>query len=91
MYENSESCLYLLFQDVPTEKLGQIKSKLFDLLKKMVEEEEFDMERMKIILNRYKLESLSNIENNPHHTVSFLIIGHMLYGNTKDDVSILIV
>lgn len=87
MYENSESCLYLMFKNVPKDKLPQIKPKLLDLLRNILEKEDIDMKRMKSIINRRKLESLSEVENSPHHTIAFSIIGHMLYGNTKDDVS----
>lgn len=86
MYENSESCLYLMFKNVPKDKLPQIKPKLLNLLKSILEKEDIDMKRMKSIINRRKLECLSNVENDPHHTIAFLIIGHMLYGNTKEDL-----
>lgn len=88
MYENSESCLYLMFKNVPKDKLPHIKAKLLNLLKNIVEKEDIDMTRMKSIINRRKLECLSNVENDPHNTIAFLIIGHMLYGNTKEDVSL---
>lgn len=86
MYENSESCLYLMFENVPKDKLPLIKPKLIQLLKDILEKEDVDMKRMKSVINKRKLESLSNVENDPHHTIAFFIIGHMLYGNTKEDV-----
>lgn len=86
MYENSESCLYLMFKNVPKDKLPQIKPKLLGLLRNIVEKEDIDMKRMTSIINRRKLECLSKVENSPHHTIAFSIIGHMLYGNTKEDV-----
>lgn len=91
MYENSESCLYLMFKNVPKDKLPQIKPKLLNLLKNILQNEDIDMKRMKSIINRRKLECLSNVENDPHHTIAFLIIGHMLYGTTKDDVCLKLV
>lgn len=87
MYENSVSCLSLIFKNVPKDKLPQIKPKLMNFLNNIFEKEDIDMTRMKSVINRRKLECLSNVENNPHDTIAFLIIGHMLYGNTKEDVS----
>ncbi|KAI4464378.1 presequence protease [Holotrichia oblita] len=84
--ENSESCLYFIFENVPNAKLPLIKKKLDEVLADIVKENDIDMERMRSIINRAKLESLSNMENNPHHAVAFMIIGHMLYGNTKEDL-----
>jgi len=46
------------------------------------------MQRLESIINKYKLENISNIENSPHQSIAFMIIGHMLYGNTKADVSL---
>lgn len=76
----------MTFEDVPVDKLPEIRPKLQELLKKIVDTKNINMKRMESIINRYKLESLSNLENNPHHTVTFMIIGHMLYGTTKEDV-----
>lgn len=87
MYENSSSCLYLLFQNVPVEKLPLVKDKLEEIFCNMVKNEDIDMHQMESVINKHKLESLSNMENDPHHTIAFMIIGHMLYGNTRDDVS----
>ncbi|XP_017774305.1 PREDICTED: uncharacterized protein C05D11.1-like [Nicrophorus vespilloides] len=84
--ENSETCLYFLFQNVPKHKLSLIKPKLMEILQRIVDTNDIDMDRMKNIINRLKLESLSNMENSPHHTVAFMIIGHMLYGYTKEDL-----
>lgn len=88
LYENSESVLYLLFENVPKNKLDKVKPLLSEVLKKIVENEDIDMNRLQSVIHRHKLESLSNLENNPHQTVAFMIIGHMLYGHTKEDVSI---
>lgn len=87
MYENSESCLYLIFKSVPKEKLPLVKPKLDVVLKAIVEKENIDMKRLKSIINRQKLEYLSNLESSPHSAVAHLLIGHMLYGNSKEDVS----
>ncbi|KAJ8960912.1 hypothetical protein NQ318_020211 [Aromia moschata] len=86
MYENSETCVYITFEDVPVDKLPEVRPKLQAILKKILDNKDIDMKRMESIINRYKLESLSNLENSPHHTVAFMIIGHMLYGTTKGDL-----
>lgn len=87
MYENSESMFFLLFENVPKDKLSKVKPLLSQVLRKIVDNEDIDMGRLHSVIHRHKLESLSNLENNPHQTVAFMIIGHMLYGHTKEDVS----
>ncbi|XP_022918722.1 uncharacterized protein C05D11.1-like [Onthophagus taurus] len=84
--ENSETCLYLIFENVPCDKLPNIKPKLVEIFNNIYKNDDIDMERMKNIINRQKLESLSNMENNPHHAIAFMVIGQMLYGNTKKDL-----
>ncbi|CAH1183590.1 unnamed protein product [Phaedon cochleariae] len=86
MSENSETCVYLTLEDVPIGKLPEVGPKLRAILKRILLNKEIDMEQLKSIINRYKLESLSNLENSPHQSIAFMIIGHMLYGNTKDDL-----
>lgn len=86
LYQNSETCNYLTFQDVPFIKLKHIKSKLFSILSNIVENENIDMERMESIIKRNRLECTSYLERDPHSSVAFLIIGHVLYGNTKEDL-----
>ncbi|KAK9870443.1 hypothetical protein WA026_008009 [Henosepilachna vigintioctopunctata] len=86
LYENSETCVYLILEDVPVPKLEQIKPKLTAILNDIVLNENIDMQRMESIINRHRLECLSNLENVPHQTIAFQIIGHMLYGNTKEDL-----
>lgn len=76
-----------MFENVPLEKLPEIKDKLLETLREIVDNEDIDMERMKNVINRHRLESLSAMEENPHYTIAFMVIGHMLYGNTKEDVS----
>lgn len=86
LYENSETCFYIMFENVPVSKLSELKSKLKEELQRILNSEEIDMQKLESIINRYKLENISNIENNPHHSIAFMIIGHMLYGNTKEDL-----
>lgn len=85
--ENAESCFYIMFEDVPLAKLAEIRPKLLKVFDKLVKEEDINMERIKSIIKRNKLEHLSSVENSPHSTMAFRIIGQLLYGNTKQDVS----
>ncbi|XP_069695441.1 uncharacterized protein C05D11.1-like [Periplaneta americana] len=85
--ENSESMLYLMFENVPTEKIELVKDRLHEVLGAIINgTEKLDMKRMHTVIHRHILESLSHLENNPHETVAFMIIGDMLYGNTKEDL-----
>ncbi|KAJ9588208.1 hypothetical protein L9F63_018429, partial [Diploptera punctata] len=85
--ENSESLLYLIFENVPTEKIDLVKDQLMNVLKKIENgNEKLDMKRMQTVIHRHILESLSHLENNPHETIAFMIIGDVLYGNTKEDL-----
>ncbi|XP_050309780.1 uncharacterized protein C05D11.1-like [Anthonomus grandis grandis] len=86
LYENSESCLHLIFEDVPVPKINAVKEKLLQELSRILKEEDIDMTRLRSIIKKYKLENISNIENSPHQSIAFMIIGHMLYGNSKKDL-----
>jgi hypothetical protein len=88
LVENSESMMFLTFKNVPTEKIGMVKNCLSEVLGAIASgHEKLDMKRMRTVIHRHVLESLSLLENNPHETVAYMIIGDMLYGNTKEDVS----
>lgn len=50
-------------------------------------EEKIDMQRMKTIIERNILEYVTNLENNPHDTIAFIMIGDLLYGDNAFDVS----
>lgn len=41
---------------------------------------------MKTVVHRNMLETLSNLENAPHDAIAYMIIGDILYGNTKEDL-----
>lgn len=86
LYENSETCLYLMFQGVPKEKLHLIKPKLDTVFKAIVDKEDIDMKRLKSIINRQKLEYLSNLEISPHSSVANLLINQMLFGHSEEDL-----
>ncbi|XP_071154933.1 uncharacterized protein C05D11.1-like [Mytilus edulis] len=83
--ENSESCLYFMFQDVNTEKLRDIKPKFLEVMKKTMTDS-LDMTRMQNIIHKKVLEALNNVEECPHDSIAFIIIGDFLYGDTKEDL-----
>ncbi|XP_015601715.1 uncharacterized protein C05D11.1 [Cephus cinctus] len=86
--DNSISLLYLAFESVPKEKIGLVKDRLIKILSDIVTKDNgIDMKRLRTVIYRYTLETLSDLENSPHHSVAYKIIGDALYGNTKDDLS----
>ncbi|XP_046995924.1 uncharacterized protein C05D11.1-like isoform X1 [Schistocerca americana] len=85
--ENSESMLYLIFENVPNQKLCLVRDRLMQVLNGIARgDEKIDMRRMRAVIHRQILESLSHLENSPHDSIAFMIIGDMLYGNTKEDL-----
>ncbi|KAL2732287.1 uncharacterized protein V1477_014528 [Vespula maculifrons] len=83
--ENSVSILYIIFENVPKPKIPLFSSRLSEVLKEIYEIG-IDMKRMKTVIHRSMLENLSHLENDPHNTVALMIIGDVLYGNTKEDL-----
>ncbi|XP_055534540.1 uncharacterized protein C05D11.1-like [Wyeomyia smithii] len=84
--ENSESLLYIGFENVILDKMDAIFPKLMKVLKRIASgEEKIDMKRMASVLERYILESLRNLESNPHDDVAFHVIGDVLYGEVAKD------
>ncbi|KAJ1519883.1 hypothetical protein ONE63_004123 [Megalurothrips usitatus] len=85
--ENKEAMIYMIFSNVPVDKLDVIKSKLDARLKKFVDKEErIEMSRMETVINRHRQETLSHLETNPHDAVAFMVIADMLYGTNKEDL-----
>lgn len=86
LIENLESLLCFVFDNVPVAKLETLLDKLKETLKRFeTGEETIDMKRMKSILDREILESLSNLETNPHDTIAYTIIGDVIYGKNQKD------
>ncbi|XP_035793712.1 uncharacterized protein C05D11.1-like [Anopheles albimanus] len=84
--ENSRSLLYIGFENVPLGKEDGIFPKLKELLISFGSgKEKLDMTRMTNVIERYRLEALSNLESNPHDAIAFHLIGEMLYGTNNDD------
>lgn len=87
--ENMESLLYIEFENVPIDKLDDIKPKLMRLLARMAKGlEKFDMTRIKTIVEKMILEAYCSLEDSPHDTAAFMIIGDVLYGQKEEDVSV---
>ena len=86
--ENSETLLYLMFENVPKPKIPKISSRLINVMKDIAStESKIDMQRMSTVIHRHMLETLSNLESSPHDSVAYMIIGDFLFGNSKEDVS----
>ena len=83
--ENSESCIYLEFSNVPVKKIPEIEGKLNQVLSEL---KNINMERMKTIIERRVLSQLSNLENSPHESIAFLAIGEFLYGQEPKDLDV---
>lgn len=85
--ENSESCGYFCFDSVSNEKMGQVKDKLFQVLSDIASgKEPLDMERMRSVIHRKKMQLLNSLESTPHFASAFAIIGEFLYGNGNEDL-----
>ncbi|XP_012262723.1 uncharacterized protein C05D11.1-like [Athalia rosae] len=85
--ENSESMLYLIFENVPKSKIPLVKDHLVHVLYDIANKGDgIDMRRMHTVIHRHILETLSHLENSPHDSVAFMVIGDVLYGRTKEDL-----
>ena len=84
LIENSESVVYLTFENVPVRKLGEIQPRLFSLMEPLGHKP-LDMERMQLTIKRRLLEQQSHLENNAHDTVAFMAIADILYGRSNED------
>ncbi|XP_012281093.1 uncharacterized protein C05D11.1-like [Orussus abietinus] len=88
LVENSVSIIYLMFESVPKDKIPLVKDRLMKVLKAIGEGETMlDMKRLDTVIHRHILETLSNLENDPHNAVAFMLIGDVLYGNSEQDLS----
>ena len=79
--ENSESVVYLVFDNVPVAKLGEIQPRLFKVMDALANgQQPLDMDRIKMVINRRMLEQKSHLENTPHNAIAFMVIGDVLHG-----------
>lgn len=79
----------MYLENVPTEKIPSVKSNLAAALARIVSEGDIEMIRMNAIIARQKRELTSSFENNPHSAMADILIRHVLYGNTEDNVSLI--
>ena len=85
--EYSAPLFCLKFDNVPKEKINLIKERLMQVLKSIASKENsIDMSRMANVIHKYILEMLSNLEDDPHDSITNLLIGHFLFGNGDEDV-----
>lgn len=89
--ENSQSLLYLAFENVPLEKIDLVVPTLQTVLEKLMAREiTFGLQRMRNVLEKMILEALSVLEEAPHDTVAYAVIGDNLYGHCDQDVSLIL-
>lgn len=87
LLEFSVSILYVIFENVPVGKIHLVKGSLVKVLSDLCcVDNGIDMKRMKTLIHRYSVEILSLLENNPCSLITDSVSGHILYGNTNDDV-----
>ncbi|XP_017766196.1 PREDICTED: uncharacterized protein C05D11.1-like [Eufriesea mexicana] len=79
------SMLYLEFESVPKSKIPLMKDQLLRVLND-VYEKGIDMKRMRTVVHRRILETLSSLENEPHDAIAHMLFEYALYGNTKEDL-----
>lgn len=73
------------FEDVPTDKIEQVKDKFFDVLRNICQQG-VDFERMKTMIRRHKVKHFNSIENSPHGEFSMAFIANFLYSNNDTDL-----
>lgn len=84
--ENSTSCLYFSFENVPVGKIEFIYERFIQLLVDIANgKEHIDENRLRVVFEKYILERLSSLENAPHDDIAFHILGDFLYSTKKDD------
>merc|ERR1719188_995320 len=89
LIENKESCVYLMFQNVPKDKIPQVGPELKKVLQELVNGTiVWDRSRMSTVIQRRISQQMSQMENTPHDAVAFMAIGDMLYGNRSEDLRV---
>ncbi|XP_050435416.1 uncharacterized protein C05D11.1-like isoform X2 [Adelges cooleyi] len=89
MTAHMSPAIVIEFENVPVTKIDAwtIPVKLEEVLNKLASDEEyFDVDRLRVFIDRYKLALLTTLENSPHDMLAMLIIGDFLYGNTPADL-----
>lgn len=89
LVENSQTVINIDFESVSKESLYAIKPRLLDILLKLANgEEEFDMNRISIIIHNSKLNILNEIEKNSCYMLFRTIIADFLYGETTSELEL---
>ena len=87
--ENAESTVYLIFENVPLEKIPEVVPELQTTLNDLVSGKlGWDKARLTTVINRRVMEQKSQVENSPHDAVAFMVIGDLLYGHSVEDLDI---
>lgn len=81
--ENSRTTFYIDFEGVKPSKMNEVVPKLKDTLQK--ELKKFNMERMTDIIHKNYQEEISSMENTPHNSIAYAIIGDFLYGSDNPE------
>merc|ERR1719462_569193 len=73
--ENAESTVYLMFENVPLEKIPKVVPELKSTLNDLVSGKlAWDKPRLTTVINRRVMEQRSQVENSPHDAVAFMVI-----------------
>ncbi len=84
--ENSTSCLYFSFENVPVDKIDFIYERFIQLMVDIANGKELiDENRLRVVFEKYILERLSSLENTPHDDVAYHILGDFLYSSKDED------
>ena len=87
--ENAESTVYLMFENVPLEKIPKVVPELKSTLNDLVSGKlAWDKPRLTTVINRRVMEQRSQVENSPHDAVAFMVIGDLLYGHSVEDLDV---
>ncbi|XP_028410939.1 uncharacterized protein C05D11.1-like [Dendronephthya gigantea] len=85
--ENSEGCLYITAENVPTEKLDDVIPRITEAIQDIVKGKvELDMKRMSAVIHREILDAMDKIEDKPHESFAGFCIGDFLYSTQPNQL-----
>jgi len=79
--ENSRTTFYFEFEAVPDRDLKRVLPTMKKTLTSQVKK--FDINRMHDVIQKNYQEELSSMENTPHNSIAYAIIGDFLYGSDE--------
>lgn len=85
LHEFSTSVLSLMFPNVPGRKVPLIKESVMKVIKHTFDVG-IQLKEMKIVIHKYIIKILSDLENNLDNTIATGLFKHILYGKTNKDV-----